>query len=85
MVNRAIEAMQKIQEKLIMKKSVENEEKKKKLEMEFRERERLRNIKLPEEGRRLTNAAMERAQLVSVKYFVGTSTKYFRFFVMYQF
>ena len=68
MVQRAVEAEEKRNQKSaeIIKK--EKETKQKKLEEERRQREKLLNCKVPEEGRRLTKSSQNRANMVSNLY-----------------
>ena len=64
MVQRAVEAEEKrnLKSAEIIKK--EKETKEKKLEEERRQREKLLNCKVPEEGRRLTKSSQNRANMV---------------------
>lgn len=68
MVQRAVEAEEKrnLKSAEIIKK--EKETKQKKLEEERRQREKLLNCKVPEEGRRLTKSSQNRANMVSNLY-----------------
>ena len=68
MVQRAVEAEEKrnLKSAEIIKK--EKETKEKKLEEERRQREKLLNCKVPEEGRRLTKSSQNRANMVSNLY-----------------
>lgn len=64
MVQRAVEAEEKRNNKTIETKRIETERIEKKMEDERRLREKLLNCKVPEEGRRLTKTAEFRANTV---------------------
>lgn len=70
MVQRALEFEEKKINKLNEKIKKELDEKEKKLELEKKQREKIINSKVPEEGRRLTKSVEIRANMVRLSRFL---------------